>query len=95
MKRTNSYGESTGGETTLREVIVKEAQAWMGQKSNDSYRNDGLTNLQRMIRAEVASVFEAEIKDAVKAAREAVSKQIGATVATAVADAVNQGLRAR
>lgn len=94
---TNSWGEKVGGETTLSEVIVAEARKWMDTKTSQGYgsRDSGLTNLQVMIRDEVRAGFENEIKAMVTEARDAVSKQIGATVATAVADAVNAGLRAR
>lgn len=93
---TNAWGEKTGTLTTLREVIIAEARKWMDVKGERGYgsREDGLTNLQRMIRDEVRAGFENEIKAMVTEARNAVSKQIGTTVAVAVQSAVNEGLRA-
>lgn len=94
---TNSWGEKTGGETTLSEVIVAEARKWMNTKTSQGYgsRDSGLTNLQVMIRDEVRAGFEGEIKAMVTEARNAVSRQIGVTVAGAVQAAVAEGLRAR
>lgn len=94
---TNQWGEKTGAETTLSEVIVAEARKWMNAKADTSYgsRDSSVTNLQKMIRDEVRAGFEGEIKAMVTEARDAVSKQIGETVAVAVQSAVTEGLRAR
>lgn len=92
---TNSWGEKTGGETTLSEVIVAEARKWMNAKVDSYGGRDSLTNLQKMIRDEVRAGFENEIKAMVTEARNAVSKQVGLTVAAAVQSAVVEGLRTR
>lgn len=92
---TNQWGEKTGTETTLSEVIVAEARKWMNAKVDSYGGRDSATNLQKMIRDEVRAGFENEIKTMVTEARDVVSKQIGTTVAVAVQSAVAEGLRAR
>lgn len=96
IKRTNGYGEATGAETTLREVIVDEARKWMNTKSDDRYGQTGsVTNLQKMIRVAVEETFQKEIAAEVKAAKDAVSTRLGKTVAELVSGAVQQALAAR
>jgi len=96
IKRTNSYGESTGTETTLREVIVDEARKWLSTKADDRYgRSSTETNLQKMIRDAVEDGFKAEIADAVKAAREAVVNQFGSDVGDRVGAIVREALSKR
>lgn len=96
IRRTNSYGEQTGPDTTLREVIVDEARKWMTSKADDRYgSNNSATNLQKMIRSAVEETFQKEIAAEVKAAKDAVSNQLGKTVAELVSSAVQQALAAR
>lgn len=96
IRRTNSYGEKVGEDTTLREVIVDEARKWLNTKADDRYgRSSSETNLQKMIRDAVQEAFANEIADAVKAAREAVPAQLGTTVSEMVADTVRQALAKR
>jgi hypothetical protein len=92
---TNQWGEKTGAETTLAEIIVAEARKWMNAKVDSYGGRDSATNLQKMIRDEVRAGFENEIKAMVTEARDAVSKQIATTVAVAVQSAVTEGMRAR
>lgn len=92
FRRTNAYGEAKGEEITIREAIVEAAQRWMNGRS-DSYSGKG-TNLEVLIRAQVEAAFKAEIAEAVKAAREAVTAQIGGSISKVVTDAVRDGLKA-
>jgi hypothetical protein len=96
IRRTNNYGEQTGADTTLREVIVDEARKWMTSKATDRYGQssggaNGGTNLQVMIRASVEDAFKTEIASAVKEVRDAV----GTNVSELVAAAMNQALAKR
>lgn len=89
--KTNSYGEPIAGtQTTMREVIADEAKKLMTQPADNYHREKG-TLLQVMVRKEVEAALGAEVKDAVKKAREQVSAEIGQMVATAV----QAGLKAR
>jgi hypothetical protein len=97
IRRTNSYGEITGRDTTtLREVIVDEARKWLNSKKDDGYgRTSNATNLQAMIRKAVEDSFQAEIADAVKAAREAVVTQLGSDVGEQISAVVRHALAKR
>lgn len=76
IKRTNSYGEKTGEDTTLREVIVAEARTWLNSKKDDNYgRSTNGTHLQVMIRKAVEDAFQAEIADVVKKIRDDIANQ--------------------
>lgn len=91
FQKTNSYGEPIAGtQATMREVIADEARKLMTEPA-DSYHRDKGTRLQVMVRKEVEAALGAEVKDAVKQAREQVSAEIGAMVASAV----QAGLKAR
>lgn len=90
FQKTNSYGEPTGAKVTMREVIVDEVKRMMTQPA-DSYSRDKGTVLQVMVRKEVEAALGAEVRDAVKKAREQVSAEIGQMVA----NAVQSGLKAR
>lgn len=94
IKKTNGYGEATGQETTLSEVIVDEARKYMKEPA-DKYRREAGTVLQSLVRAEVERVFKAEIADAVKQARDLVAGQIGGQVSERITAAVTAGLKAK
>lgn len=84
FQKTNSYGEPVGGQISMRQVIADEAKKLMTQ-SADTYNRDKGTLLQVMVRKEVEAALGSEIRDAVKAARQQVSDEIGAMVAKSVA----------
>lgn len=84
LRKTNTYGEPTGQETTLRELIVEEARNAVTRPAGNSYDRDKGTFLTQAVAAEVKKALSAEIASAVKAAREQVSAEIGQHVAAAV-----------
>ena len=90
FRKTNSFGEPVGEETTLSALIVSEARA-MFTKQADSYSRSGQTVAQKIVAEEVATAFRSEVADAVKQARELVAGQIGEQVAAAV----SEGMRKR
>jgi hypothetical protein len=94
IRKTNYYGEATGEETTLTEVIVEEARKLLEEPA-DQYRREQGTVLQQAVRAEVKRAFEAEIADAVKQARDMVAAELGDTVSAQIAAAVKAGLKAK
>lgn len=96
IKRTNTWGEKTGDDTTLREVIVDEARKWMDTKQEQRYGDRSTTtNLQAMIRAAVEDAFKTEIADAVKAARDAVTTEFGSGIGERVSGIVREALSKR
>jgi hypothetical protein len=88
--KTNSYGEPVGESTTLRELIVEEARK-ICREPADKYRREQGSILTKLVADEVRKALDAEIKDAVKQAREQVSTEIGSLVAASV----QSGLKAR
>jgi hypothetical protein len=93
IQSTNAYGERTGSETTLRELIAAEARRYLTERS-EGYNAKG-TRLQVAVREAVDAAFRAEIADEVKKAKDAVATQLGATVAELVAGAVREALAKR
>ena len=74
--RTNSYGEPIRGETTtLREIIIAESIKVITGPA-DSYGSRGETRLQAVIRKEIESTWEREIKGAIDAAKAEVRKAV-------------------
>lgn len=94
IRKTNSWGEPTGQETTLSEVIVDEARKFMKEPA-DKYRREDGTVLQKLVRDEVHKAFATEIADAVKQAREMVATQLGDKVSDQITAAVRAGLKAK
>lgn len=78
IRKTNGYGEHTGAETTLSELIADEARKQLTEPV-DRYRSEKGSLLQNAIRAEVKKAFEAEIAAAVRKAREDVIAEFRAT----------------
>lgn len=91
FRKTNQYGEATSQETSLRELIIEEAQKAMTRNVDGTGYRDRQTFIQKTVAEQVQKALGAEIADAVKAAREQVSKEIGSHVAAAV----SKGLQAR
>lgn len=83
FRRTNSYGEPSGAETTLRDEIVRVATDYLS-KPSDSYHRDRGTVVQAFVAAEVKKAVDKELKgalDEAKAAvREAVTGQAAALI---------------
>ena len=98
LVKTNSYGEPTGQETTLRELVMEKTRKTLGISTEDGYRNgryEHSTTLERLVRAQVDAAIKEEIAEAVKAAKEAVPKQLGASIADTVAAVVRDALAKR
>jgi hypothetical protein len=86
FRQTNSWGEPTGAETTLRQLVVEEARKAVNAPA-DKWARDKGTFLTQAVAAEVKKALSAEIASAVKSAREQVADQIG--------EAVKAGMKAR
>lgn len=89
--RTNTYGERTGQETTLAEIITDEARKQLAEPV-DRYRTEKGTVLQQAVRAEVKKAFEAEIADAVRQARDLVTQELSAELTEKVTATVTNAL---
>ncbi|MFJ7417934.1 hypothetical protein ACIQXD_04895 [Streptomyces uncialis] len=94
IHKTNGYGERTGEQTTLSELIAGEARKMLAEPV-ERYNPAKGTQLQQMIRDEVKRTFQQEIADTVAAARDAVMGELGADIARQVTAAVTAGLQKR
>lgn len=98
LVKTNSYGERVGAETTLRELIMERTRKTLGISTQDSYRDGRYqhsTTLEHLVRSQVDAAIKEEIAEAVKAAKEAVPKQLGASIGDTVAAVVRDALAKR
>jgi hypothetical protein len=93
IRRTNSYGERVGAETTLSEIIMDEAKK-IFTEVKDSYTSRR-PFIAEVVSAEVKKAFQADIQEQVKKARQAVTQELGATLSEAVIKAALEGLKAR
>lgn len=83
IQKTNLYGEPTGQQTTLREVIMAEVKRAM-TKPTDSYSRSGQTIVGKIVADEVSKAFTTVVRDEVEKAKALVAEQIGAAVAERV-----------
>ncbi|MFG3136051.1 hypothetical protein ACGFZA_07490 [Streptomyces sp. NPDC048211] len=92
--KTNTYGERTGQETTLAELIADEARKQLTEPS-DRYRSEKGSILQQAVRAEVQKAFQSEIAEAVQKTRDLVIAELGGDIAQQITKAVTAGLTKR
>lgn len=86
--QTNTFGEPTGNPTTLRELIVKEVQEYLGKR--DRYSEP--TTVQKFIAAEVHKALTAELLAAIADEKAKVVAAVRAKAAELIADAVKAGI---
>lgn len=91
IRKTNSYGEAIGSETTLSELIATEAQKQL--TSVDPYNRSKGSIVSQLIAAEVKKAFEAEVNAAVKQVRDAVAEEIGSTASAQITAAALAALK--
>lgn len=94
IQTTNAYGERTGTETTLRELIAAEARRYLNEPS-DRYNTDRTSRLQVEVRKAVAEAFKDEVAGAVQEVRDAVAEAVGGNFTEMVSAAVSQALAKR
>jgi glutaredoxin 2 len=78
IRKTNYYGEPTGQETTLSEIIMAEAKK-VFTEVKDPYR-DKRPFIQAVVADEVKKAFQKDIQEQVQKAREAIATQLGTSV---------------
>jgi hypothetical protein len=95
LVKTNSYGEQVGPETTLRDLIMERVRKTLGISTEETYRNgryERSTTLEKLVRTQVDAAIKEEVAEAVKAAKDAVPAQLGASIGDTVASAVRDAL---
>lgn len=91
VRMTNTYGEPTGAETTLTELIVKEARETLTRRSD---YGRGPSNLEKEIQKAVTAAFHNEVAAEVKKVRDAVASQLAGSVGAEIQKAITAGLKA-
>lgn len=91
IAQTNRYGERTGKDLTLLELVVEQIGAVLNEKA-DRHRSEGTTVLQKAIRAEVEKTLKDEITSAVTAVRAALVGEVGDKIRAYAVEAVNAAL---
>lgn len=94
VPRTNSFGEPTGTPTSIREMVLKAANAHMG--NNVRLRDGSSTSqLQAWVAEIVAAEFKAFITAEVKVVKDAVSRSLATQATEAVTAVVQNALAGR
>lgn len=91
IRQTNSYGEPTGPEVTLRELIVKKAEELL--KPADRYSREPSVT-QKVIATEVNRAFAKELEDTLKAEKEKAIKAVRAAGGQVIAAVVKDVAKA-
>lgn len=94
VQKTNTFGEATGGTTTVRELIVAEAKKIAERPFDTSYnsRSGNETALGKFVREQIAAAFTKELAAVVAAEKAKVVAAVRAKAADLIADAVKQGV---
>lgn len=92
IQKTNNYGEPSGGTTTLRELIMAEAQRLATAKVGDGYRGSNETVLAKFVREQIAAAFTKELAAVVAEEKAKVVAAVRAKAADLIAEAVKQGV---
>lgn len=66
VQQTNSWGEPTGKETTLRDAIHAEVQKWLTSSNSNSYDRNNKQNLAGLIEQAVHKVMANEMAEVIK-----------------------------
>lgn len=91
IAQTNQYGQRTGKDLTLLELVVEQVGIVLKEKS-DRHRSDSPTVLQKAIRTEVEKALKDEITSAVTAVRAALVGQVGDQIRAYAVEAVSAAL---
>lgn len=86
VQRTNEYGEPTGKPTTLRELVIAEAQRTMGRRT-DRY-GDKPSLLDAALKEVTYKVVQADLKAEVDALKATIRGRFQEVAGQVVADAV-------
>lgn len=94
LRKTNAYGEPISGtETTMRELIVGAATAWLEKSAAvDSYDRNRQTKAQMLVNEAVGKALTKELSTVIAAEREKVVAAVRAQAADIIARSVVAGI---
>jgi len=92
IQKTNSFGEPTGQQTTMRELIMAETQRLVSKGTDSGYSNRRKTFLQELIEKETGRLFAAELSAVMAAEKEKVVAAVRSAGAELLAEAVKKGI---
>ena len=92
FQTTDRWGDKTGKPVTIRQRIAEEVTAQLKPK-RDGYSNSNNTVITDVIKEEVHSALNRELRVAVQEAREKVVGEVKNRAATIIADSVRAGLK--
>lgn len=92
VRKTNTYGEPTGVETTMRELIIDAARTWLEKSSGDSFDRTRQSQAQKLVKEAVGSALTKELSTVIAAEREKVVAAVRAQAADIIARSVAAGV---
>lgn len=90
IQKTNSYGEPTGGATTMRELVIAEVTQVINGKSDRYSKTPPL--LATVVNREVTTLLQRELAEIYAKEKEKVVAAVRAQAADLIAEAVKKGL---
>lgn len=95
FERTNAFGEPNGTNTTLRELILKQARAQMQERTGTGHGRSGPTVMETIVAEAVTKELAAFIAGEVKVLKDALSKSLASQGAAAIEQVVKNALAGR
>jgi hypothetical protein len=91
LRRTNSWGEPVGQETTVREHIQASITQWLTSRSVD-YAGRGENNLDALIRRHVQAEMTGEMRAAITKGKNQILDTIRVQAAAVLTDALRKAI---
>lgn len=92
IRKTNTYGEPTGAETTLTEMIIDGARKWLEAPTGDSYDRNRKPMARKLVDEAVGAALTKELAMAIAAEREKVVIAVRTQAADIIARSVVAGV---
>lgn len=92
IRKTNSYGEPTGQETTMTELILASVKAFLEHSQKDGYGRGNRTKAQQLVDEAVGNKLTKELSEVVAAERTKVVEAVRAQAGKIIAEAVTKGV---
>lgn len=93
IQPTDAYGSPVGNRTTLREIILKQADQLMKTPARDSFGRGGETVIQKMVREEILKGFKNELTAAVNATKQEILEAMKTQAAEVITETIDRARR--